>query len=91
MISATQVRRGTGETQVGGHVKRDGQPVQRAYITILDSHGDFATEVWCGPDGAFQLDLQPGEWRLVCLAPGIRLERTIQLLEGDHTEVEVQL
>ena len=90
-IRAELVGRGRLETEVAGRVTRGGDPAPRAYIRILDRTGEFAAEVWCGPGGEFKLELPPGEWRLVCLAPKVRLEQMLHLDPGDHTEIEVSL
>ena len=82
---------GAGRTEIEGRVTRDGSAVERAYIRITDLDGEFVTEVWCGPAGEFRLGLEPGEWRLVCLAPKARVERTIQLRQVDHADVDVLL
>ena len=91
MAMAIRVDVGGTETGVAGRVTRNGDPVQRAYIRVTDSDGEFVTEVWCGPAGEFRLNLRPGEWRLICLAPQTRVERTLRLEAGDHADVDVLL
>lgn len=60
---------GVGSLRIKGTVRRDGQPVEAAYINLLDGE-DFIAERRTGPDGAYEFHTTPGAWVLVCRAAG---------------------
>ena len=58
------------EAVIAGVVRRDGEPVQGAYVRLLDSSGEFAAEVPTDEDGNFRFFAAPGPWTVRALAPG---------------------
>ena len=81
-----------GETAIVGKVRRAGEPAAGAYIRLLDAGGDFVGEIQADDKGAFTFFAGPGEWRLVCLAPGSdRKEEHVNLAKGDELQVEFVL
>ena len=57
-------------TVVQGTVTVAGSPVARAYVRLVDQHGDFVAEMPTGPDGGFRFFAAPGAWELRVLTPG---------------------
>lgn len=55
--------------KIHGFVRRGGNPVEGAYITL--NQGDaFIAERRTGADGAYEFHTTPGDWVLVCRASG---------------------
>jgi diguanylate cyclase (GGDEF)-like protein len=80
-----------GEAVVLGVVKRDDVALPGAYVRIASTGGDFIGEVKADSRGRFALHTAPGEWVLICLAPGGgRVERrvTVRTLSEVHVEIE---
>jgi hypothetical protein len=91
-VSCAQLSHGSSpETAILGHVRRSGDPAARAYVRVNHLDGEFLTEAWCGPTGTFHLSVPPGEWDVVCLAPGSRLQQRLYLERGDQYEVDFSL
>jgi hypothetical protein len=81
-----------GETAILGKIQKGGAPYPGAYIRLLDSGKDFVGEVKSDEAGKFQFFAGPGEWFLVCLAPGSdRQEQPVSLSKGDELQVEFAL
>lgn len=81
-----------GETEIQGRVTRDGAPVGGAYVRLAGAGSDFVGEIRSNDAGGFRFFLAPGEWDLVCLAPGAAREQTtVKLDKGDKLAVEFQL
>ncbi len=57
------------EAIIQGVVTRDGQPVDGAYVRLLDRSGEFTAEVPTSATGQFRFFAAPGEWTLRTLAP----------------------
>ena len=57
-------------TVVQGVVTSSGSPVARAYVRLVDEHGDFVAEMPTGPDGGWRFFAAPGTWELRVLTPG---------------------
>ena len=55
--------------KIHGFVRRGGDPVEGAYIT-LNSSDAFIAERRTGPDGTYEFHTTPGAWVLVCRASG---------------------
>ncbi|MQA86110.1 MAG: DUF1416 domain-containing protein [Streptosporangiales bacterium] len=80
------------EAVVQGRVLRDGAPVERAYVRLLDGSEEFAGEVPTDGDGTFRFFAAPGTWTLRVLAPGgARAERVVQAELGTVASVEIAL
>ncbi len=57
------------EAVVQGQVTRDGDPVEGAYVRLLDRTGEFTAEVPTDADGYFRFFAGEGTWTLRTLAP----------------------
>lgn len=55
--------------KIHGLVRREGNPVEGAYITLNQGEA-FIAERRTGPDGAYEFHTTPGDWVLVCRASG---------------------
>lgn len=58
------------EAVIAGVVRHAGEPVQGAYVRLLDSSGEFAAEVPTDEGGNFRFFAAPGTWTVRALAPG---------------------
>jgi hypothetical protein len=57
------------EAIIQGVVTRDGEPVNGAYVRLLDRTGEFTAEVPTSATGHFRFFAGDGEWTLRALAP----------------------
>jgi len=81
-----------GETSIRGMVEREGQPVEGAYVRLTGSQEEFVAEQRTTEDGRFRFWVVPGDWTLICLAPGAeRLEQTASLAKGKAVDVRFEL
>jgi len=81
-----------GETSIRGIVERDGQPFEGAYVRLTGSQDEFVAEQRTGDDGAFRFWVVPGDWTVICLAPGAdRLEQAASLDKGKAVDVRFDL
>lgn len=71
--------------RIHGSVRRDGGPVEGAYIT-LNQGETFIAERRTGPDGTYEFHTTPGVWVLVCRASGSEPVR--RELQGEAGELE---
>jgi uncharacterized protein DUF1416 len=81
-------------TRIAGVVTRGDAPVDRAYVTVRDTAGNFTgerrTEV--GGEGRFAFHLGPGRWVLEAVAAGSELvRREVELAPGEEAEVRIEL
>jgi hypothetical protein len=92
-VTCTQAPPGhISDTGVIGRVVREGQPVEGAYVRLSGSQGEFVAEIRTRTDGAFQFYVVPGDWTLVCLAPGaIREEQRVPLRRGEVVNADISL
>jgi hypothetical protein len=58
---------GIGSLRIRGTVRRDGEPLEAAYIDLLDGE-EFIAERRTGPDGTYEFHTTPGNWTLLCRA-----------------------
>ena len=73
-----------------GRVRRDGRPVEGAYIQLIGPSGDFTAEVRTDASGRFLFYPVAGEWTLRGLVPGgTRVELEVHLANGQSMEVEL--
>jgi len=81
-----------GDTSIRGVVQRDRQPVEGAYVRLTGSQEEFVAEQRTGDDGSFRFWVVPGDWTVICLAPGAeRLEQTASLAKGKAVNVKFEL
>ena len=80
------------EAIIQGVVTRDGQPVDRAYVRLLDRSGEFTAEVPTSATGQFRFFAAPGEWTLRTLAPKAEInDKKVVAATGIVQEVSVSL
>ena len=81
-----------GETSVRGVVERHGKPAEGAYVRLTGSQHEFVAEQRTGEDGSFRFWVVPGEWTLICLAPGAaRLTQAVSVARGRAVDVTFEL
>ena len=80
------------EAIIQGVVTRDGQPVDGAYVRLLDRTGEFTAEVPTSATGQFRFFAAPGEWTLRTLAPKAEInDKKVVAATGIVQEVSVSL
>ena len=79
------------EAIIQGVVTHDGQPVDGAYVRLLDRSGEFTAEVPTSATGQFRFFAAPGAWTLRTLAPGTSVDRQVVAEQGSVAEIEVAL
>ena len=80
------------EAIIQGIVTRDGQPVDGAYVRLLDRSGEFTAEVPTSATGQFRFFAAPGEWTLRTLAPKAETnDKKVVAATGTVAEVSVTL
>ncbi len=80
------------EAIIQGVVTRDGQPVDGAYVRLLDRTGEFTAEVPTSATGQFRFFAAPGEWTLRTLAPKAEInDKKVVAATGIVQEVLVSL
>ena len=65
------------EAVVQGRVLRGDDPVDGAYVRLLDRSGEFTAEVRTSPEGHFRFFAGDGSWTLRTLAPGTATVDTV--------------
>ena len=79
-------------TVVQGTVTAGGAPVARAYVRLVDAHGDFVAEMQTDPEGGFRFFAAPGQWALRVLSPGREVhEHRVALEQGARETVTITL
>ncbi len=80
------------EAVIQGQVVREGQPVQGAYVRLLDRTGEFTAEVPTSESGHFRFFAGDGEWTLRTLAPRSEpVDRTVVAATGSVAELTIPL
>jgi hypothetical protein len=92
------------QTVIQGVIVRDGQstiqaavgvpngaPVERAYVRLLDSSGEFTAEVPTNLQGQFRFFAAPGSWTLVVQAHGGRTEQSVIAAQGTPVDLVISL
>ena len=78
------------EAIIQGVVTRDGQPVDGAYVRLLDRSGEFTAEVPTSATGQFRFFAAPGTWTVRTLAPKAEpVDRTVVAARGEVADGEV--
>lgn len=81
-----------GETSIRGVVERQGRPFEGAYVRLTGSQDEFVAEQRTTEDGSFRFWVVPGEWTLICLAPGAeRVTQTATLAKGKAVDIKFSL
>jgi len=80
------------EAIIQGVVTKGGQPVDNAYVRLLDRTGEFTAEVPTSATGAFRFFAGDGEWTLRTLAPSTdTVDTKVTAATGVVAEVEITL
>jgi hypothetical protein len=80
------------EAIIQGQVVQGGQPVQTAYVRLLDRTGEFTAEVPVSATGHFRFFAGDGDWTLRTLAPGAEpVDTPVQAAVGTIAEVYVEI
>jgi hypothetical protein len=75
---------------IQGQVLRGEEPVNGAYVRLLDSSGEFTAEVPTSATGHFRFFAAPGNWTLRTLAPKAEpVDRQVVAQYGEVAEVAV--
>jgi hypothetical protein len=78
------------EAVIQGQVLRGEEPVNGAYVRLLDSSGEFTAEVPTSATGHFRFFAAPGNWTLRTLAPKAEpVDREVVAQYGEVAEVAV--
>jgi hypothetical protein len=63
-----------GKLRIRGVVRRNGEPVEGAYLTLNSGtqgeDTEFIAERRTGPDGVYEFHTSPGSWTVICRASG---------------------
>jgi len=80
------------EAIIQGQVVRAGEPVQGAYVRLLDRSGEFTAEVPTSATGHFRFFAGEGDWTLRTLAPRADVtDRKVHAAVGSVAEVTITL
>jgi hypothetical protein len=72
-----------GKLRIRGIVRRNGEPVEGAYLT-LNAGSEFIAERRTGPDGSYEFHTSPGDWTVICRAAGSEaVPKTVSSPPGD--------
>jgi hypothetical protein len=75
---------------IHGAVRRGGQPVEGAYIT-LNQDGTFIAERRTGQDGTYEFNTTAGGWTLRCRASGADAVEQTVTSDGPDLAVDFDL
>ena len=80
------------EAIIQGVVTRDGEPVDGAYVRLLDRTGEFTAEVPTSATGHFRFFAGDGEWTLRTLAPKAEpVDKKVHAAVGNVAEVTIPI
>ena len=79
-----------GNLRIRGVVRRAGDPVEGAYLT-LNKGDDFIAERRTGPDGSYEFHTSPGDWVVICRASGAEAVRRDIDSDGGEIEADFEL
>jgi hypothetical protein len=80
------------EAIIQGQVVKGGEPVQTAYVRLLDKTGEFTAEVPVSATGHFRFFAGDGQWTLRTLAPGAEsVDTPVQAAVGTIAEVHIEI
>lgn len=75
------------EAVVEGRVERDGTPVARAVVRLLDGDDRFVAEVPADPDGTFRFFAAPGRWTVRAVADASTARAAVRARLGEVASV----
>jgi hypothetical protein len=70
------------QTVITGTVRAGDQPVEGAYVRLLDAGGEFTAEVVTSPAGQFRFFAAPGTWQLRALSRQGNGDATVDAARG---------
>jgi hypothetical protein len=80
------------EAVIQGRVCHDGQPVESAYVRLLDRTGEFTAEVATSAEGHFRFFAGEGSWTLRTLAPRSEpVDTPVVAAVGSVAEVDIDV
>jgi len=79
------------DTVVGGSVTRDGEPVARIPVRLLDSKGEFVAEVTTDAAGKFRFFAAEGTWIVRTVVGAELYDRRVEAAGGQVVDVSVGL
>jgi Protein of unknown function (DUF1416) len=80
------------ESIIQGVVVHDDEPVQGAYVRLLDRTGEFTAEVPTSATGQFRFFAAPGPWTLRTLAPRTSpVDRSVHASRGGIAEIRISV
>ena len=80
------------EAIIQGQVTHEGEPVENAYVRLLDRTGEFTAEVPTSESGHFRFFAGDGEWTLRTLAPKAEpVDRTVVAATGSVAELTIPI
>ena len=80
------------ESVIQGVVTRGDQPVDNAYVRLLDRTGEFTAEVPTSATGHFRFFAADGEWTLRTLAPRAEtVDQPVRAAVGTVAEVTIAI
>jgi len=82
----------TKEAVIQGVVLRGGEPVEGAYVRLLDGSGEFTAEVPTSATGGYRFFAAPGRWTLRTLAARSEtVDRVVVAALGEVVDVEIEV
>jgi hypothetical protein len=80
------------ESIIQGVVLHEDEPVQGAYVRLLDRTGEFTAEVPTSATGRFRFFAGPGQWTLRTVAPRRSpVDRSVRAARGSVAEVRISI
>jgi hypothetical protein len=77
---------------IQGVVLHDDQPVNNAYVRLLDRTGEFTAEVPTSATGQFRFFAAPGDWTLRTLAPKAEpVDQAVVAAQGSVADVTISV
>jgi uncharacterized GH25 family protein len=80
------------EAIIQGQVTHEGEPVENAYVRLLDRTGEFTAEVPTSATGHFRFFAGNGDWTLRTLAPKADpVDKAVTAAVGSVAEVTIPI
>jgi len=80
------------EAIIQGQVTHEGEPVENAYVRLLDRTGEFTAEVPTSATGHFRFFAGNGDWTLRTLAPKADpVDKAVTATVGSVAEVTIPI
>lgn len=79
-----------GKVRIKGTVRRGGEPVEGAYLT-LNRGEEFIAERRTAEDGTYEFHTSPGDWVVICRAAGSDAATREITSDGGELEADFDL